>query len=175
MARQQPGGPADDEDDLHFMPARLGADVDALLVFNLLRTETYLNPFIDRSLRQKKVTPAQLNAMMVLRSAGGEGLPLSEIGRRLVVTKANVTGLVDRLERDGLVERVAQPDDRRVTIGRLTDDGARLLEDILPSHQELLAELTAGLTDDEKEQLIVLLTKLRRGLRLRREREAQGD
>jgi len=162
------------DDDLPFIPPRLGADVDALLIFNVLRTDSYLNPLLDRSLREKSLTAAQLNALLVLRSAGGEGLPLSEIGRRLVVTKANVTGLVDRLERDGLVERAAQPGDRRVTIARLTPSGSRLLDDILPSHQALLGELTGGLTGVEKEQLIVLLTKLRRGLRQRRERE-MGD
>jgi MarR family 2-MHQ and catechol resistance regulon transcriptional repressor len=85
-----------------------------------------------------------------------------------VVTKANVTGLIDRLEREGLVQRDSHSD-RRVTLAKLTEQGAALLEAALPHHRQLLSELLSCLTGEEKEQLIALLTKLRRGLRQKRE------
>jgi MarR family 2-MHQ and catechol resistance regulon transcriptional repressor len=150
------------------MQERRAAGTDLLLTYNVLRTHSFLNPFIDRGLRDLNLTGAQLNAMMVLRDADAEGLPLSEIGRHLVVTKANVTGLIDRLEREGLVQRDSHSD-RRVTLAKLTTKGAALLEEALPRHQQLLAELLDFLTPEEKEQLITLLTKLRRGLRERRQ------
>jgi MarR family 2-MHQ and catechol resistance regulon transcriptional repressor len=101
---------------------------------------------------------------MALRDAGPEGLPLGEIGRRLVVTKANVTGLVDRLERDGLVQRDAHAD-RRVTMARLTAKGLDLLEAAPPRHRELLAAVLGRLKSEDKEMLISLLTQVRRGVR----------
>src|SRR5258708_2498029 len=134
---------------------------DTLLVYNLLRTQSSLNPFIDRGLRELKLTSAQLNVLIVLRDAGEAGISLTDLGRRLIVTKANVTGLIDRLERDGLVQRDNHAD-RRITLAKLTHDGAALLEEALPRHRELLAALLGDLTPAEKEQLIGLLTKIRR-------------
>src|SRR5258706_3002767 len=101
------------------MPERVIADLDALLAYNIVRTHNNLSPYLDRGLRDLNLTGAQLNAMLVLREAGEEGIPLSEIGRNLVVTKANVTGLIDRLEREGLVHRDNHRH-RRSTLAKLT-------------------------------------------------------
>jgi MarR family 2-MHQ and catechol resistance regulon transcriptional repressor len=146
------------------MSERIPSETDTLLVYNVLRTYKVLTPYIDRGLRDLNLTGAQLNTLLALRDAAPEGLPMSEIGRHLVVTKANVTGLIDRLERDGLAQRESH-NDRRVTLIRLTEKGAALLETALPRHRQLLAELLGDLTTTEKELLIGLLTRLRRGLR----------
>ena len=111
-----------------------------------------------------------MNALLVLRDAGAEGIPLSEIGRNLVVTKANVTGLIDRLEREGLVQRDSHSD-RRITLAKLTEKGIVVLESALPRRQQLLSELLDCLTSEEKAHLIALLTRLRRGLREDRQKE----
>ena len=155
------------DDDFATLEGGPGADLDAVLVFNLLRTHTYLSPYIDAGLREDHLTAAQLNALLVLRRAGRAGLRMSEIGRQLVVTKSNVTGLVDRLEAQGLAARAGHAD-RRATVVRLTGQGAGLLERITPRHARLLAELTNCLSDREKRTMIRLLTKLRRELRVRR-------
>lgn len=155
------------DDDLTYVREAMGAELDTVLVFSLLRTHSYLGPFIDADLRRQNLTSAQLNTLLVLREAGAEGLLMSEIGRRLVVTKANVTGLVDRLERQGMVAR-AENDDRRVTVVRLTEAGTDLLDRTMPRHAEWLADLTGCLTDEEKRTLVRLLAKLRRELRERR-------
>ena len=154
-------------------PGAHAADTDTLLVYNVLRTHGSLAPYIDRGLRELNLTGAQLNTLLALREAGAEGLPLGEIGRRLVVTKANVTGLIDRLEREGLVERLGSAD-RRVTLARLTERGKEVLEAALPHHRQLLTGLLECLTLEEKEQLIGLLTRLRRGIREKSMEEAAG-
>src|SRR5882724_1085023 len=137
------------------MLERTTADLDALLAYNVVRTHNSLSPYLDRGLRDLNLTGAQLNALLVLRDAGAEGLPLSEIGRHLVVTKANVTGLIDRLEREGLVQRDSHSD-RRITLGKLTQKGKEVLESALPRQRQLLSELLDCLTEEEKEQLIAL-------------------
>lgn len=154
--------------DLGFVATGMGSALETMLVFNLLRTHSYLGPFIDSDLRRQQVTAAQFNALLVLRDAGAGGLRMGEIGRRLVVTKSNVTGLVDRLEQQGLARRTARPD-RRATCVSITDAGVALLDGIIPQHTQWLAELTRGLTPAEKRTLIGLLTKLRRLLRRRLE------
>lgn len=143
-------------------------DRATLLVYGVLRTHAALSPFIERGLRELNLTGAQLNALLVLRDAGQEGLPLSEIGRRLVVTKANVTGLIDRLEREELVRRDTREEDRRVTLARLTNKGEALLETALPRRERLLGELLDFLTEEEMEQAIGLLSRIRAGLRTKR-------
>jgi MarR family 2-MHQ and catechol resistance regulon transcriptional repressor len=140
-------------------------DADALIVYNIIRTNAALNPFIDAALRDLHLTGAQMNVLLVLRDAGADGLPLSEVGRRLVVTKANVTGLMDRLERQELIRRDSDLPDRRVTRACLTERGSELLQRALPERDRVLGDLLAGLSPDEKTTLIELLTKLRRGLR----------
>jgi MarR family 2-MHQ and catechol resistance regulon transcriptional repressor len=140
-------------------------DTDALIVYNIVRTNAALSPFIDAALRDLHLTGAQMNALLVLRDAGPEGLPLSEVGRRLVVTKANVTGLMDRLERQELVRRDSDSPDRRVTRACLTEHGSTLLDKALPERDRVLGTLLAGLSPEEKTTLIELLTKVRRGLR----------
>lgn len=141
-------------------------DLALLLVVNLVRTHNRLSPFVGANLREQNVTAAQLNAMLALRAAGERGLLMSEIGEQLVVTRSNVTGLVDRLERQGLAERHGHRD-RRATVVRLTQRGAALVDEALPEHRRMLAELTDCLKADEKRKLIQLLTRLRRALRSR--------
>jgi MarR family 2-MHQ and catechol resistance regulon transcriptional repressor len=152
---------------LRYVEAGLDSDLDAVLVFNLLRTHSRLTPFLDACLRRQRLTAAQFNALLVLRNAGEEGLLMGEIGQQLVVTKANVTGLVDRMERQGWVAR-GDHSDRRATVVRLTQAGAELLARAAPRHAELLTELTGCLNGEEKRTLIRLLTRLRRELRRRR-------
>lgn len=138
-------------------------NADALLVFNILRTQSYISPYLDRNLKDIHITAPQLEVLLLLRDSP-EGLPLGEIGRRLVVTKANVTGLIDRLEQKKLVAR-ENTDDRRVTLARLTPDSLHLLDQVLPRHNEQLAEIGDCLSPDEKELAIKLLSKLRDGMR----------
>jgi MarR family transcriptional regulator, 2-MHQ and catechol-resistance regulon repressor len=150
------------------MDDRTPAGADALVAFNVLRTHNCLSPFVDQGLRDLRLTSAQLDALLILREAGSGGLPLSELGGRLVVTKASVTGLIDRLEREGLVQRDGHAD-RRVTLAKLTENGCAVLEEAVPRHRQVLAYLLDCLTGEEKEQIIRLLSKLRRGLREKHE------
>ena len=160
------------DDDLAYVQAVMGADLDTVLVFNLLRTHSFLSPFIDGDLRREHLTSAQFNALLVLRAAGAAGLLMGQIGQRLVVTKSNVTGLVDRLERNGLVVR-SDHHDRRATVVRLTDVGEAVLGRTGPRHAAVLGELTGRLSEGEKQTLVRLLTKLRRELRRLRRRESE--
>ncbi len=150
--------------ELAFVESGIGSDLDTMVVYNILRTNSRLAPLVDEDLRRRDLRGTQLNVLLVLREAGDAGLRMSEIGRKLVVTRSNVTGLVDRLERGGLVRRTPHSD-RRATVVRLTDEGRRLVERIGPAHGKALAGLTGGLAPADKKTLIRLLTKLRRALR----------
>jgi DNA-binding MarR family transcriptional regulator len=76
------------------------------------------------------------------------------------VTRATMTGLVDTLERDGLVTRAPDPKDRRMMSVGLTKKGELLLQKILPRHFQRMAQLMAPLSETERKTLVRLLTKI---------------
>ncbi|MBU4200503.1 MAG: MarR family transcriptional regulator [Verrucomicrobia bacterium] len=146
-------------------PAQLSSQsLDALVVHNILRTANQLSPFLNHKLRELDLTNTQINVLLLLHESAHEELNLSLISRHLLVTKANVTGLIDRLERKGLVKRESVAD-RRVTIVRLTSEGRMLIDQILPHHERNLAELTQGLDQAQKETLVKLLVQFRQKFR----------
>ena len=88
----------------------------------------------------------------------------TELYRALMRTSGGMTHLVDRLEREGLVERVADPDDRRGLLVGLTRKGRALVQRVEPSHLETERRLLAALTPQEQRELARLLRKLLIGL-----------
>ena len=88
----------------------------------------------------------------------------SELAELYRVTKGNITGLVDGLERDGYVKREASGDDRRVTPIALTPAGRRLIEKLVPDHAGRVSALMHGLSVAERKTLVSLLTRVQAGL-----------
>ena len=90
-----------------------------------------------------------------------DGLRMSALSRFLMVTGGNVTGLTDELEKDGLVQREAEPGDRRSWRLSLTPKGRKVFERIAGEHERWVVELFGGLGDAERHALFDLLGKLR--------------
>jgi DNA-binding MarR family transcriptional regulator len=93
-----------------------------------------------------------------------DGQTLAALSRRMLVTAGNLTGLVDRAERDRVVKRRADPRDRRLSRVFLTARGRHLITEILPLHADHVGELLAGLEAGERRELRRLLGKLRDSL-----------
>jgi len=92
------------------------------------------------------------------------GTPLIELSRRLLVTAGNITGIIDRMEKSGLVARKADPNDRRITRVHLTAKGKQLAKSIIPEHTRDLNSFFDSLNEKEIAQLRSLLDKLIEGL-----------
>jgi DNA-binding MarR family transcriptional regulator len=102
----------------------------------------------------------QLHLLGVLKK-GGEILTTGEIGRAMVKASQTITGLVDRLEEPGLVERVFDRRDRRKTWVRMTEKGERKLAEAAPAANRLAEDLSGVLTDQELQDLQAKVEKLR--------------
>ncbi len=89
------------------------------------------------------------------------GLRMSALSRFLMVTGGNVTGLTDELEKEGLVERTAEPEDRRSYRVSLTQKGSKLFDEIASVHEAWVVAIFAGMTLPQKAQLQDLLGRLR--------------
>lgn len=98
-----------------------------------------------------------------------EGLRMSALSRYLMVTGGNVTGLTDELEKEGFVQRDAEPDDRRSWRLTLTPKGRKAFEKIAAEHERWVVELLGGIGDDDRHRLYDLLGRLRVALSARHE------
>lgn len=94
-----------------------------------------------------------------------EGLRLGEISKRTMVTNGNITGLVERLEADGLVSRETPGDDRRVTVARLTDEGRRVFAEMAAVHETWVRELMADIDHGTLSVLAHNVDQLHRSVR----------
>ena len=90
-----------------------------------------------------------------------EGLKMNELSRRMMVTGGNVTGITDQLVKEGLVERVAQPADRRAYRVRLTRAGSKAFAEMALEHEAWIVSLLSGLSKREHRDLLGLLAKVK--------------
>jgi DNA-binding MarR family transcriptional regulator len=115
----------------------------------------------ELDLLSHRLSLPQIYLLGVLKAGGGM-LTTGEIGRAMVRQSQTMTGLVDRLEEPGLVERVFDTRDRRKTWVRLTEKGDRKLEEALPVATRLAEELFSPLSDQELAELQASVEKLGR-------------
>lgn len=135
--------------------------VTLYLVFNLVHTFYRWEERISRRLQKAGMSVPGLNVLGLLDGAPGQQRPLHELSELLLVTRANVTGLVDSLVRKGYVQRVEHPDDRRSRLAKLTAVGRRWLHGYLPGHFRAITEMTKGLSARDKKIMATLLQKWR--------------
>jgi DNA-binding MarR family transcriptional regulator len=146
--------------------SRVSADHhDALRLWLRLLTCTLL---IERRIRARlrdrfSITLPRFDLLAQLERAP-EGLKMSELSRRLMVTGGNVTALTDQLVDEGLVERQRVPGDRRAHAVRLTPAGRRAFRGMADEHEQWVVEILSGMSSGERDRLYALLGKLKRGV-----------
>lgn len=129
---------------------------------NLQRTAAMQAQSLATLLKEYGVTPTQYNALRILRGAHPGAMSCKEVGERMVTPVPDVTRLVDRLEKRELVERARGNEDRRVVEVSITEGGRALLKRIDQPLARWMDSELASLSDDEIEDLIGLLERVRR-------------
>ena len=134
-------------------------------ILNILRTSDLLGNRLGRLFRAHGLTSSQYNVLRILR---GEGRPLPslEIAERMIQVVPAITGLIDRLETQGLVVRRRCDEDRRVVRVAITDKALGILKRLDKPLHEMHRSLVGHLTRGELAQLSRLLEKARRGPQL---------
>ncbi len=111
----------------------------------------------------KELTGLSMMQFFVLEALYHKGdLCVKDIKEITNATGGNLTVVIKNLERDGLIDRVEDPADRRRLALSLTDQGRELIKELFEKHVVHLAELTSVLTTDEKQELIRIMKKLGR-------------
>ena len=128
---------------------------------SLQRTADQLAGRLSDMLKPHGLSPTQYNALRILRGAGDGGRACSEIAERMINRDPDITRLVDRLERRGLVARSREKRDRRVIITRITLAGLDLLRGLDRPIEEFNRKLLGNLGEPQLRTLIKLLEAAR--------------
>lgn len=143
-----------------------GADRLAVeATFGMVYTYDLLHQIVSRNLAEFGLSKSTLSILMLLRQGEPEGMLLRDLGELMLVSRANITGLIDHLQSNGYVKRVVDRQDRRARYAQLTEKGRELVDRYAPIHYRGITELLKDLTGEEKEMLIALLRKTRSSLR----------
>lgn len=131
----------------------------------LTRTANSALQKIADTLKPYGLTTNQYNVLRILRGARGEALTCGQIGERMMSHDPDITRLLDRLERAGLVVRERHASDRRVVVTRLTVAGLELLAKLDEPVLETDREIVQGMSDAELEGLRTALDRVLRPVR----------
>ena len=141
----------------------------------LLPQEALLNVYYTASRIRKKageffrlhgLTDVQYNVLALLKHQSGDrgGLTQVELSRMMLVNRANITTLIDRMEKANFVARRPVPDDRRYNIIQLTPHGHKMFDAVEGIYQRKIAEIMSVLEQTELESLVAMLETVRNNL-----------
>lgn len=141
------------------IPSDIKPEVDAILeAIVYLSTES--RRITKELARRVDLTGPQLTVLKMLEGLGD--LSLSDLSDRIRAQNSTVTGIIDRMEREGLVVRARSTEDRRVVRIKLTEKGARIARDIAVEPMEIFRTALENLSPGETRDLLKILTKIAR-------------
>jgi len=135
-------------------------------LMNIYYTASRAKKKADEFFRTRGLTDVQFNVMMLLVTQSGDdgGLAQVDLSRMMLVNRANITSLIDRMEKANLVKRVAAPDDRRYNIVKLTTLGRKLYDGVVQEYAENTRIIMRGLNQKDTRLLIGYLERIRESL-----------
>ena len=133
----------------------------------LARCRNLMMKEMRRSVERWNLTLPQFDVLAELARAPEQGFTFVELSRLLLVTSGNLTGIIDRLEAEGLVRRETELSDRRMIRMTLTPLGRKRTGEMLPQHGDDVAEMLSTLPRERLVQLNELLGELRDALHAR--------
>ena len=131
------------------------------LWLRLLACSNQIQNRIRQGLQAKFATTLPRFDLLAQLERAPQGLTMGELSQRMMVTGGNVTGVTDGLEKERLVVREVDADDRRVFRVRLTAEGERQFRRMAIEHERWVIEQFSGLSRREKKQLSELLSRLK--------------
>jgi DNA-binding MarR family transcriptional regulator len=132
-------------------------------LLNIYFTASCLKKRADEFFRGFGLTDVQFNVMILLQYQGGPegGLSQAELSDMMLVNRANVTSLVDRMEKAGMVVRTAAVGDRRYNIVKMTSRGRKLFAKVEPLYAKQVQQIMAVFKEGEQKRLIAMLGRIR--------------
>lgn len=154
--------------DTHFEACRLRYkpfnELSSRLLVELVLTCDIATQISTRDLAKSGLSKSTFNILLLLLHGPRDGMQLHDLGELLLVSRANITGLIDHLEKKGYVTREVPPNDRRIRYAKITAKAEALIDSVMPLHLSLISDLLGDVTTDEQIELRRLLHRLRSSL-----------
>jgi len=141
--------------------ASLDDKLELRLWLRLLTCSNLIEGLVRANLREEFLTTLPRFDLLAQLDRSPDGLTMSELSARVMVSNGNITGLTDRLVEEGLVKRMTAEDDRRRMHVRLTPAGKKAFDQMTPAHESWIEAVASGLSRAEMQQLMQLLAKLK--------------
>lgn len=135
------------------------------LWIELLRYSNKLEQIIDDKLRQNYgQNISRFDVLSQLVREQEKGLSVGELASRLIASKGNITGLIDRMQKDGLISKIARPEDRRSYIITIKEKGAILFKEMADNNALWIEEALSAIDVDKMKDFTQFLHKSRESL-----------
>ena len=136
-------------------------------IVEFLKTKDMLEEVHNRFFEEYDLSNTKFNILVILykgHKGQKEKMYMSKIGERMLLSNANITGLVDRLEKQGFVKRVRSSEDRRKIVIEITEAGVERVERVIEDYVIWSEKLMKTLGTDEKKYMVELLEKIQLGI-----------
>jgi MarR family 2-MHQ and catechol resistance regulon transcriptional repressor len=143
---------------------QFGADADSIAItLGIRRANAIVTSTVERAADTwglgADLSRARLSLLRAIYFGEGHRLTLNELGRRMKVSRTNITNLIDGLERDGLVVRAINQIDRRLVDAQLTPRGIEVASAAIPRVADLMESFSSSFTAEERRQFAELLAR----------------
>lgn len=139
----------------------------------LVRAYQAFSCYDEAHIRQLNLTCPQFDVICTLGNT--PGMTMGQVAEKTLVTKGTLTGIIDRLEKKGLVQRIVPPENRRCFIIRLTPKGEQVFQEVFPKHIHYLKQRFGQINAEELQQIHQGLCQLRDLFQDNREAVASTD
>lgn len=126
----------------------------------LKKAERLIHSNLGKNIRKHKLTDSQFSVIDVLYSKGE--MRICHLMNKVLATAGNMTVVIKNMERDGLIYRKKDAEDKRAFLVGITEKGSKLFEEILPGHRQEIEDVFSVLNQEEKSQLISILKKFKK-------------
>ncbi len=135
-----------------------GQDENSKLIYSIGLLWGQISSKLDVILSEYSLNISKFNILMIIKHIGGtEGIQQNEISKRLLVTASNITKLLDKLEKDGMITRNDKQGDRRVKLIKVTEPAYKLLDEVWPLYSNAIKDITSYITKSDAKILDKIL------------------
>jgi len=138
---------------------------DEKILMAIVRAAESFKRLASSLFRQYDLSFPQYNILRVLDASEGGQTRITEVGRIMLVSGANMTGLAKRLEKNGFIQRGSDARDERVTLLQITDKGKTVLAEIESARDKLLENMLQGFSEEDRKAIYTMIRRLLRNIR----------
>lgn len=131
------------------------------IIANILRVNSLLTMFFYPYFKKHDLSEPQFYALMAIYNNKEHQISMTDLSKRLLVSKANMSGIVSRLEKKNFIVREDNKDDKRLLTLKITKKCEKIILGIIPEYKLKISKIMKCLSSGEKKQLTKMITKLR--------------